>query len=137
MEALKAQLNQAGIKHREVSRYSIRVPLGMFTNNATVIYDVAKGSYRIRTNRLLLLIIYSVLLFNGVHSYIYSNPTFALPLAALSLFGYVTILLTEVQSRPLKVIINNLNQSLSHAVTSDKNSLSSFEKQTETNNKTR
>ncbi|HAS62501.1 MAG TPA: hypothetical protein DCS35_07905 [Vibrio sp.] len=121
MEVLKAQLDQAGLKHREVSQNSIRVLLGMLTNNATVIYDADKGRYRIKTNWLLLLIIYSVLLFNGIHSYIYSNPTFALPLAALSLLGYVTILLTERRSRPVKIIIDNLNQSLRQIPTHDNN----------------
>ncbi|MGF1909369.1 hypothetical protein L4C38_08015 [Vibrio kasasachensis] len=112
MDQIKAQLDLAGIEHKELTRYSLRVPLGKFTNNVTVIYTVDKGRYRIKTNWLLLTIAYSVLMFNSVHSYIYSGPFIAFSLATISLLGFSTILLTETRSRPVRAIIKNLNHSL-------------------------
>ncbi|GAK86139.1 hypothetical protein JCM19238_3729 [Vibrio ponticus] len=112
MEQLQQQLDQAGIKHREVTRYSTRVLLGTFTNNVTVIYDIEKGSYRIKTNWLLLTIVYSILVFNCVHSYLYSGLFLSAALAIMAMLGFVSVWLTEVRALPVKQVISQLNQSL-------------------------
>ena len=108
MELIVKQLQQHGYAASFVGN-DIKVKLTGLANPVLISHDVALDQYVLKTRDLLMGVNYSAMLFLGLYGSNESYHFFSSILVAISVFGFVGIVLTELKLTRIRQILESYN----------------------------
>ncbi len=110
MENLLVSLQSNGF-NTKLKNGKVEVKLEGLSNTVSISKDIATDEYKVKTNDTAMSILSSAILMGGLYSISQASGGNLLdfPAVALSVLGFVTVILTELKATKLRAVIDNLN----------------------------
>ncbi len=108
MNELANELENKGF-NTEIKGNKVSIRLGGLSNPVAVAPDLVTGQYVVVTRDLTLGVIYTLLLATSLYGLLSSISFISTLLIAACAFGFTSLIITELRVRPLREVVERLN----------------------------